>query len=98
MKIETLAGISEMHLIHLLKERSNVNLCGVELQATGFILKKFLIIASVSLMMLIFSTEYIFFLGVNCTQSDLEAIISGNDDVELLDLDTEKLYYEIEYK
>ena len=49
-------------------------------------------------MMLIFSTEYIFFLGVNCTQSDLEAIISGNDDVELLDLDTEKLYYEIEYK
>ena len=36
--------------------------------------------------------------GVNCTQEDLEAIISDNEDVELLDLDTEKLYYEVEYK
>ena len=38
------------------------------------------------------------FLGVNCTQADLEAIIAGNDDVVLLNLDTNKLYYEYTYK
>ena len=38
------------------------------------------------------------FSGVNCTQADLEAIIAGNDDVVLLGLDTDKLYYEYTYK
>ena len=28
----------------------------------------------------------------------MEAIIAGNDDVELIDLDTDKLYYEYTYK
>ena len=37
------------------------------------------------------------FSGVNCTQADLEAIIDGNDDVVLLGLDTNKLYYEYTY-
>ena len=42
--------------------------------------------------------NYQIFSGVNCTQADLEAIIDGNDDVVLLGLDTNKLYYEYTYK
>ena len=37
-------------------------------------------------------------LGINCTQEDLEAIISDRADVDLLDFDDQKLYFEYEYK
>ena len=37
----------------------------------------------------------IFTVGVNCSQTDLEAITDGNADVEILNFDPEKLYYEI---
>ena len=35
--------------------------------------------------------------GVNCTKTDLDAIISGRDDVEILDYNSE-LYYEKYYE
>ena len=39
----------------------------------------------------------IFCAGVNCTQSDLDAITASRDDVEILDYNSE-LYYEKYYE
>ena len=36
--------------------------------------------------------------GINCTKADLEAIIDGNDDVELLNFEEGRLWYETSYK
>ena len=39
-----------------------------------------------------------FSIGINCTKADLEAIIDGNDDVELLNFEEGRLWYETSYK
>lgn len=44
-----------------------------------------------------YSIDMIFCAGVNCTQSDLDAITASRDDVEILDYNSE-LYYEKYYE
>ena len=74
-----------------------MSLCGMVKVDIGCTLIKFLNIASVSSLSSCIEIKQIF-LGINCTKADLEAIIDGNDDVELLDFEEGRLWYETSYK
>ena len=69
--------------------------------ATGPLNTRSLNTASVSTDCPLFQTFYdmiTILLGINCTQSDLEAIINGNNDVEIVGLDSNRMWYETSYK